>query len=122
MANVSQVDEFMSEEFPSVEEFGEEDKEQFVTIPWREVDVNIPFEIINTRVVNTKNGDGMVMDLQKVDGTIVKAWATTLIKGKLSVMSKRDAASRRTYILSRGKKIAQKSKNSYYDFKIIYKQ
>ena len=61
------------------------------------------------------------MKLKKVDGTIVTAWATTLVKGRLTKAPPTSATSKRIYILSRGKKIAQKSKNPYYDFKIIYK-
>ena len=57
--------------------------------------------------------------LKKRDGTTINSWATSLIEKKLESMKSDDG--KRKYILSRGRRTAEKTGKEYYDFKIICK-
>ena len=89
-------------------------------IPWRDVECNIPLNVLQLDEITTVNGKDMIVKLQKRDNTIVKAWSTKIIKENL-LRVKECNEKKNMYILSRGKTIAKKSKNFYYDFKIICK-
>ena len=103
--------EEMVDEYPSTEEF-----ESTNAIPWREVERNVPFKIIEIVSQPTKKGEGTILVLKKSDGSIIRAWTTKLIDNSLKSM-KNDGGCK--YILSRGEKTAEKTGNEYYDFKII---
>ena len=101
--------------FPSNAEFMEGGE-----ILWRDVECNIPFKVLHLDEVTTVNGRELIVELQKRDNTIVKAWTTKIIKEKL-LRVKPCNEKKNMYILSRGKTIAKKSKNLNYDFTIICK-
>ena len=110
------IEEFMNDSsFPSDAEFVDSDEP---AIPWREVECGIPYQIVQTRILTTKNGEAMIITLQKRDGSTVNAWVTKLIENKLRNFN---GEKKTKFIMSRGLKMAQKSKNNYYDFKIICK-
>ena len=114
--------EFMEEvednnAFPSIAEFTKEEEK---SIPWRDVECNIPFKVLEMNEISTVNGNALIVKMQKSDNTIIKAWTTNIIKENL-MKKKTSNHTKNIYIMSRGKKVAQKSKNSYYDFKIICK-
>ena len=121
--NFPNHEEFMEEgrdnsEFPAVNEF---EREEEPAIPWRNVECNIPFKVIEMNEVSTVNGNALIVRMQRRDNVIVKAWTTNIIKENLLKMKQSCIHTKNIYIMSRGKKVAQKSKNSYYDFKIICK-
>ena len=87
-------------------------------IPWRDVECNIPFKVLQLDEVTTVKGRELIVKLQKRDNTIVKAWTTKIIKENLLRVK---ACNEHVYIRSRGKTIAEKSKNIYYDFAILCK-
>ena len=101
--------------FPSDTDFVDNEP----AIPWREVECRIPFFIIQTRLVSTKNGEAMIMKMNKQDGSIVNAWTTKLIESQIK--SYNCEGKKNKFIMSYGLKQSQKTKNSYYDFKIICK-
>ena len=116
-----------SEEFPSTQEFTDTSLSNFPSdkefceinsaIPWKSVSYNTAYKLIETKeVFACKFGDSMILTLQSQDGVIIKAWATHLIR---EYMLKENNRHKELYIMSFGPKTAQKSKNSYYDFKII---
>ena len=84
------------------------------------MECNIPFKVLQLDEVATVNGQVMIVKLQKRDNRIVKTWTTKIIKENL-LRAKACNGKKNMYILSRGKAIAKKWKNIYYDFKIIYK-
>ena len=108
----------MDSEFPSDADFNETDE---VAIPWREVVYNTPLKIMKTRNVFTKNGDAMIVKLQTRDGTIINAWTTKLIRDSIMEKLSSEDKQKSMYIMSCGLKTSQKTKNTYYDFKIISK-
>ena len=115
-------EEFMEEaevnnDFPSEAEFAKEEENP---IPWRDVECNIPFKVLEMNEISTINGNALIVKMQKRDNTVIKAWTTNIIKENLLKKQKFNRT-KNIYIMSRGKKIAQKSKNSYYNFKIICK-
>ena len=111
MANFPAVEEFtMEEDFPTVESFQNADR----AVPWREVELNIPYKIIREDIQQTKKGEGMILTLKSSQGIIIRAWATKLIKQHLEANQNRRQVK---YILSRGLKTAEQTKNEYYDFK-----
>ena len=104
-----------SDEFPAIEEFEQINN----AIPFREVEQNVPFEIMEIMKQPTKNGESTILALKKRDGTTINSWATSLIEKKLESMKSDDG--KRKYILSRGRRTAEKTGKEYYDFKIICK-
>ena len=103
-----------SVDFPSNAEFMED------AIPWRNVECNIQFKVLQLNEITTVNSQDMIVKFQKCDNTIVKAWTTKIIRENL-LRAKACNEKKNMYILSRGKAIAKRSKNIYYDFKIICK-
>ena len=103
----------MMGEFPIEEEF----ESSANVIPWREVEQNVTLKIVEVVRQPTKNGEGTILILKKRDGTMIRTWTTKLINEELKSMKSDDT--RCKYILSRGKRMSEKSGNNYYDFKII---
>ena len=68
--------------------------------------------------VNGKYGDSVVITMKTQEGVIIRAWATQLIREYLNKNYNEDKS---LYIISCGPKIAEKSKNTYYEFKTICK-
>ena len=121
--NFPNHEEFMEEvgqgnDFPTVAEFK---KEEETAIPWRDVECNIPLKVLETNEISTVNGNALIVKMKKRDDTIIKAWATNTIKENLLKKQTSNRGAKNMYIMSRGKKVAHKSKNTYYDFKIICK-
>ena len=107
MANFPAVEEFtMEEDFPTVESFQNADR----AVPWREVELNIPYKIIREDIQQTKKGEGMILTLKSSQGIIIRAWATKLIKQHLEANQNRRQVK---YILSRGLKTAEQTRNEY---------
>ena len=106
------------DDFPSNAEFVKDEEK---AIPWRDVECNVPFKVLQMDEVTTVNGKAMIVKLQKRDNTIVKAWTTKIIKENLLKTQACKENKKNMYILSRGKTIAKKSQNCYYDFKILWK-
>ena len=120
--NFPNHEEFMEEggdnnDFPTLTEF---EKEEERPIPWRDVECNIPFKVLEMNEISTVSGNALIVKMQKRDNTIIKAWTTNIIKENLLKKQTCNRA-KNIYIMSCGKKVAQKSKNSNYDFKIICK-
>ena len=103
----------MMGEFPTEEEF----ESSADAIPWRDVEQNVTLQIVEIVQQPTKNGEGTILILKKRDGSIIRTWTTKLIDDKLKSMKSDDGSCK--YILSRGKRNAEKTGNKYYDFKII---
>ena len=102
----------MFDDFPAIEEF-----EQINAIPFREVEQNVPFEIVEIMKQPTKNGESTILTLKGRDGTTINSWATSLIEQKLESMKSGDG--KRKYILSCGRRTSERTGTQYYDFKII---
>ena len=118
-----QDEEFMKEaninnDFPTMSEFEMEEEKP---IPWRDVECNIPFKVLEMNETSTVNGNALIVKMQKRDNVIVRAWTTNINKDNLLKKKHSCTHTKNIYIISRGKKVAQKSKNIYYDFKIICK-
>ena len=128
--NFPAEDDVMKEavnDFPSIVDFTKQQQQQQqqqqrnTVIPWRDVECNTPLKVLEMNEIMTVNGKTWVITLQKPDNTIFKTWPTNLIEE--DVLKKQSyKGMENVYILSLGLKKAQKSKQSYYDFKtIIYK-
>ena len=104
----------MFNDFPAIEEFEQINN----AIPFREVEQNTPFEIMEIIKQPTKNGESTILTLKKRDGTTINSWATSLIEKKLESMK---SDGKRKYILSRGRRTTERTGKEYYDFKIICK-
>ena len=107
-------EEFMEEggdnnDFPTVAEF-EREKEK--TNPWRDVEYNIPVKVLEINEIFTVNGNALIVKMQKGGNSIIKAWTTSLIKENLLKEQTCNRA-KDIYLMSGGKKVAQKSKNGY---------
>ena len=117
MMNFPTEEDFLTEDnhFPCIADFTNQKQG---TIPWREVEYNTPWKVLEIEEMMTVNGKKMVLTLQKQDSTIVKAWTTDIIKENL--LKKQSCnGMKNLYILSLGLKKSEKSNKSYYDFKII---
>ena len=106
----------MFDDFPAIEEFEQINN----AIPFREVEQNTPFEIMEIIKQPTKNGESTIVTLKRRDGTTINSWATSLIEKKLESM-KSGGDGKRKYILSRGRRTSERTGTQYYDFKIICK-
>ena len=104
----------MFNDFPAIEEFEQINN----AIPFREVEQNTPFEIMEIIKQPTKNGESTILTLKRRDGTTINSWATSLIEKKLESMK---SDGKRKYILSRGRRTTERTGTVYYDFKIICK-
>ena len=104
----------MLNDFPAIEEFEQINN----AIPFREVEQNVPFEIVEIIKQPTKNGESTILTLKRRDGTTINSWTTSLIEKKLESMK---SDGKRKYILSRGRRTTEKTGKEYYDFKIICK-
>ena len=104
----------MFNDFPAIEEFEQTSN----AIPFREVEQNVPFEIVGIINQLTKNGESTILTLKKRDGTTVNSWATSLIEKKRESM-KSDGVGKRKYLLSCGRRTTEKAGKECYDFKII---
>ena len=118
--NFPDQEDFIDEgnEFPTVSEF---EREEENPIPWINVECNIPFKVLEMNEISTVNGNALIVKMQRRDNVIVRAWTTNIIKENLLKKKQSCTHTKNIYIMSRGKKVAQKSKNSYYDFKIVCK-
>ena len=104
----------MFDDFPAIEEFEQINN----AIPFREVEQNVPFEIVEIIKQPTKNGESTILTLKRRDGTTINSWVTSLIEKKLESMK---SDGKRKYILSRRRRTTEKTGKEYYDFKIICK-
>ena len=109
-------DEEMVVDFPDDDDAGEEENAFTNAIPWREVDLNTWLRVIETFVVKTINGPATIIQLQKRDGTLVKAWTTKVIATAISAKEK-IMKNKKLFIKSIGKTKCKNSNNSYFDFR-----
>ena len=90
-------------------------------IPWREVQEGTWLRIMNTGIINTKKyGKSTTIQLQRRDGSYIKAWATSLIAKNVAVMEEKMKIGHgnRLYIKSVGKKTCKDGVTIFYDFRI----
>ena len=108
-------------EFPVYsEEHGLEEEEEMInsTLKWREVEVKKWFKIVSTREVNTVYGKCMIMSLEDINGDVIEAWATGLIRVRAKVKINERGDDKSTYIISLGLSENKKGSKEYYDFRI----
>ena len=55
--------------FPTLEDF------TAVAARWKELEENVVYQIMSTKIVNTHHGQSVVLPLQKEDGTCKTVWA-----------------------------------------------
>ena len=70
-------------------------KEEENVIPWRDVEYNTPFKVLEMNKVTTANGKSMIVKLQKRYNTTIKAWTTNIITENIL----RKVKKRKTYKL-----------------------
>ena len=112
-------------DFPDDDDEGDVRKVVQDAIPWKEVPqktwLRLIYKFIN---IETRYGPGTILELQKRDGTLLKAWTTNLIAS--AIAKKEEEAHqetnsdrrRRIYIKSMGMVESKKNKTMYFDFQL----
>ena len=98
--------------FPNDDAKGEE-----VAMPWRDVEQKTWMKIVDMGILDTVNGKSMIIELQKRDGTIIKAWTTKIIEKNITLKNS-SKSNKNIYIMSLGEKTSKKSKRMYNNFNI----
>ena len=63
--------------FPTLEDF------TTVAAGWKELEENVVYQIMSTKIVNTHHGQSVVLSLQKEDGTCKTVWACGMLTAEL---------------------------------------
>ena len=112
-------------DFPDDDDEGDVRKVVQDAIPWKEVPqktwLRVIYKFIN---IETRYGPATILELQKRDGTLLKAWTTNLIAS--AIAKKEEEAHqetnsdrrRRIYIKSMGMVESKKNKTMYFDFQL----
>ena len=112
-------------DFPDDDDEGDVRKVVQDAIPWKEVPqktwLRLIYKFIN---IETRYGPATILELQKRDGTLLKAWTTNLIAS--AIAKKEEEAHqetnsdrrRRIYIKSMGMVESKKNKTMYFDFQL----
>ena len=109
-------------QFPTLDEVMDEGGSD--TIPFKLVEENIVYRIVEARNVTTRNGDTMVLTLKDQAGTVVKCYTSSLVEREMNrLMQVMRGEGKDVHFLTklRSKK-AKDSGNTYYDFKITTRE
>ena len=106
-------------EFPSLQEF--EDVQQQVTVKFRDLPIQQVYQIKGIKKLSTKSGPAMILDLLHETNGAIRVWATSLIQKELKDVVIGKMKKERLFIVSKGEKCAQSSKNRYLNYKIVKK-
>ena len=109
-------------QFPTLDEVL--DKVYSDTIPFKLIEENIVYRIVEIRNFMTRNGDTMVLTLKDRAGTIVKCYASSLVERELNrLMWRKNNDDKDVHFLTKLKsKRGKDSGNAYYDFKITTRE
>ena len=114
-------------DFPDDDDEGDVRKVVQDAIPWKEVPqktwLRLIYKFIN---IETRYGPATILELQKRDGTLLKAWTTNLIASAIAKKEEEEEAHqetnsdrrRRIYIKSMGMVESKKNKTMYFDFQL----
>ena len=117
--NLVVMSETTSSEFPTFNEFEEESptaaENSEPAIPWRELETNKVFEVIDIRNINIRGGRrAIILTLQAAGKNIVNMWATSIVIKHIDEKKATWESSTKQYIIIRGKKTS-KDGREYYD-------
>ena len=102
-------------QFPTLDEVL--DKVANDTIPFKLVEENIVYRIVEARNVATRNGDAMVLTLKDRTGTVVICYASSLVEREVNRLMWRENGDVHFLTKLRSKK-AKDSGNTYFNFRI----
>ena len=108
------VEENDSVQFPTLEEVNQ----AVDTIPFKRVEENVVYQIVDVTSIETRKGEASVLTLKDRSGIIVKCYASNLVEKSLKHLELQGVG--KVHFLTKlGTKTAKESGYSYYNFKII---
>ena len=90
-------------------------------IAWKNVNERVVYKIVNKKDIITLKGSSIILTLKASEGKIIKCYGTGVIQRELAGRLRKDSDNDDLFITSLGKKTAEVSRNTYYNFKIISK-
>ena len=90
-------------------------------IALKKVNERVVYKIVNIKDIITSKDSSIILTLKASDGKIIKCYGTSVIQRELADRLRKDSNNDDLFITSLGKKTAEASKNTYYNFKIISK-
>ena len=97
--------------FPSLADFSAATAD---ALKWTDLEQNVVYQITNTRTVNTKHGQSVILSLQKADGSSCSAWACGMLSTEL-LQNPMIMVCSRLFVLANGQKTSTNGRvyNSY---------
>ena len=98
--------------FPALEDF------TTVAEGWKELEDNVVYQIVSTKVVHTHHGQSVILSLQKEDGTCKTVWACGMLTAEL-LANPMLTVSSNLFVVATGEKTSKSSVRIYNSYKLV---